>query len=70
MLAVVLSTDVLMARCGDTVSSFVSEVQLLVAVSLFSYDKHAPEHLTLRYSPVSTDSFCSFGNTATIYFVP
>ena len=48
MLAVVLSTDVLMARCGDTVSSFVSEVQLLVAMSWISDDKHAPEPTTLR----------------------
>ena len=70
MLAVVLCTDGMMARCTEIVSSFVSDVQLLVAVSLFSDDKHAPEHLILRYSPVFTDSFCSFGNTATIDFVP
>jgi len=33
MLSVVLSTDVMMARCGETESSLVSEVQLLDAVS-------------------------------------
>jgi hypothetical protein len=73
MLVVALTTDVLVAWCGETVSSsFVSEVlvQLMVAVSWISDDKHAPELPYWDSHTCPLTLLVAWEKTVTIYSVP